>query len=54
MLDSKTIKLNINQATKKFTKNEKCDLGVGFDDTFKANNHILYYIEPIWNDWLNG
>ena len=24
--------------------NEECDLGVGFDDTFKADNHILYIL----------
>ena len=31
-----------NKETKKV--NEECDLGVGFDNTFKADNHILFIV----------
>ena len=33
--------------------NEESNLGVGFDDTFKVDNHI-FSTEGKWNDWLDG
>ena len=33
---------------------EKCNLVVGFDETFKDDNHIVSCIEGKWNDWLDG
>ena len=34
----------INSARGKSKKVGECDVGVGFDDTFKAYNHILSFV----------
>ena len=34
--------------------NEEWDLGVGFNDTFKADDNIFYCIERKRNDELDG
>ena len=40
-IGSRNIKIEHKLGQWKITKgNEKCDLGVGFDDSFKVDNHI--------------
>ena len=42
LIGSKNIKVGYRLSNKEIKKvNEVCNLEVGFDDTFKADNHIL-------------
>ena len=45
---SRNIKVEYKLSFKKIKKvNEECDQGVGFDDTFKADIHILSIVSRI-------
>ena len=53
-IGSKNIKVGYKLNKKKIRKvNEEYVLGVGFDDTFKADNRILSTYQE-WMEWLAG
>ena len=46
-MNLKTLKLNINKQQGNQKVNEECNLGIGFDNTFKAENHIFVYNKEV-------